>query len=89
MDVPQRMMLAASMRPPQKAGGNQRSTAIEEGELGASMRPPQKAEGNFAEGFDCLPDLAASMRPPQKAGGNSTWPMIAGFNEAPAKSGGE
>ena len=60
----------ASMRPPQKAGGNV-EVADRQRTLGtASMRPPQKAGGNVDGGMVSTGWLLASMRPPQKAGGN-------------------
>ena len=58
------------------------------------MRPPRKAGGNAVGRFarDAWDD--ASMRPPRKAGGNLAvrqrgLALPVGFNEAPAKSGGE
>ena len=43
--------LVASMRPPQKAGGNRDGHQVVAGLLAASMRPPQKAGGGNMTGI--------------------------------------
>ena len=60
----------ASMRPPRKAGGNQRAVDAQARRGSGSMRPPRKAGGNLPSTRARTSMRTASMRPPRKAGGN-------------------
>ena len=87
-DADIKLVLAASMRPPEFTGGNVAVISISRSTFStASMRPPEFTGGNRSGGAEVPAVREASMRPPEFTGGNvvmaGTLPPVAKrFNEA-------